>query len=86
MNVLDEFRQVIGVIIPQLIPSFNCAQNTPWHMYTVYEHIIHSVDFAPRDPVIRLTMLLHDIGKPSVKRTDENGRDHFKTHADAGEK
>lgn len=86
LNVLDEFRQVIGVIIPQLIPSFNCAQNTPWHTYTVYEHIIHSVDFAPCDPVIRLTMLLHDIGKPSVKRTDENGRDHFKTHADAGEK
>lgn len=86
LNVLDEFRQVIGVIIPQLIPSFNCAQNTPWHTYTVYEHIIHSVDFAPRDPVIRLTMLLHDIGKPSVKRTDENGRDHFKTHADEGEK
>lgn len=86
LNVLNEFRQVIGVIIPQLIPSFNCAQNTPWHTYTVYEHIIHSVDLAPRDPVIRLTMLLHDIGKPSVKRTDENGRDHFKTHADAGEK
>ncbi len=86
LNVLDEFRQVIGVIIPQLIPSFNCAQNTPWHTYTVYEHIIHSVDFAPCDPVIRLTMLLHDIGKPSVKLTDENGRDHFKTHADAGEK
>lgn len=81
LNVLDEFRQVIGVIIPQLIPSFNCAQNTPWHTYTVYEHIIHSVDFAPCDPVIRLTMLLHDIGKPSVKRTDENGVDHFKTHA-----
>lgn len=85
LNVLDEFRQVIGVIIPQLKPTFDCAQNTPWHTYTVYEHIIHSVDFAPHDPVIRLTMLLHDIGKPSVKRTDENGRDHFKTHADAGE-
>ena len=31
-------------------------------------------------------MQIHDIGKPSVKLTDENGRDHFKTHADAGEK
>ena len=81
LNVLDEFRQVIGVIIPQLIPSFNCAQNTPWHTYTVYEHIIHSVEYAPDDPVIRLTMLLHDIGKPAVKKTDENGVDHFKTHA-----
>lgn len=84
LSVLDEFRDVIGVIIPQLKPTFNCAQNTPWHTYSVYEHIIHAVDYAPQDPVIRLTMLLHDIGKPSVKRTDENGRDHFKTHAEAG--
>lgn len=84
LNVLDEYRQVIGVIIPQLTPTFDCAQNTPWHMFTVYEHIIHSVEYAPEDPVIRLTMLLHDIGKPLVKTTDENGRDHFKTHAAAG--
>lgn len=84
LNVLDEYRQVIGVIVPQLTPTFDCAQNTPWHMFTVYEHIIHSVEYAPEDPVIRLTMLLHDIGKPLVKTTDENGRDHFKTHAAAG--
>ena len=31
-------------------------------------------------------MLLHDIAKPVVKKTDENGRDHFKTHGPAGEK
>ena len=29
-------------------------------------------------------MLLHDIGKPQVKTTDEKGRDHFKTHAAVG--
>lgn len=84
LDVLDEYRQVIGAVIPQLIPTFDCAQNTPWHTFTVYEHIIHAVGYAPKDPVLRLTMLLHDIGKPSVKRTDENGRDHFKTHAAAG--
>ena len=31
-------------------------------------------------------MLLHDIGKPVVRKTDENGRDHFKMHGIAGEK
>ena len=36
--------------------------------------------------MLRLTMLLHDIGKPAVKRTDENGRDHFKMHGPVGEK
>ena len=29
-------------------------------------------------------MLLHDIGKPQVKTTDEKGIDHFKTHAAVG--
>ena len=26
-------------------------------------------------------MLFHDMGKPAVRTTDENGRDHFKGHA-----
>ena len=86
LHVLDEYREVIAVVIPELRNTFHCAQNTPWHMYNVYEHIIRAVAFAPPDSVIRLTMLLHDIGKPSVKKTDENGRDHFKTHAAAGKR
>ena len=30
-------------------------------------------------------MLFHDMGKPVMKTTDENGRDHFKGHAIASE-
>lgn len=83
LNVLDEYKEVIAVIIPELEPTFNCVQNNPWHIYNVYQHIIHAVAFAPKDVDIRLTMLLHDIGKPSVKTTDSRGIDHFKTHASA---
>lgn len=86
LSVLDQYREIMAVIIPELEPAMNCGQNTPWHIYNVYEHIIHAVDAAPKNPVIRLTMLLHDIGKPSVKTTDKNGKDHFRTHAQAGEK
>lgn len=84
MQVLDEYKGVIGVIIPELKPAFDCVQNNPWHIYNVYGHIIHAVDAAPKDEIIRLTMLLHDIGKPSVKTTDEKGIDHFKFHAPVG--
>ncbi|MDE5670892.1 MAG: CCA tRNA nucleotidyltransferase [Eubacterium sp.] len=84
MQVLDEYKEVIGVIIPELKPAFDCIQNNPWHIYNVYGHIIHAVDAAPKDDIIRLTMLLHDIGKPSVKTTDEKGIDHFKFHAPVG--
>ncbi|MCH5317696.1 MAG: CCA tRNA nucleotidyltransferase [Eubacterium sp.] len=84
VSVLDEYRDVVGVIIPELKPCFDCVQNNPWHIYNVYGHIIHTVGAAPKDKIIRLAMLLHDIGKPQVKTTDEKGIDHFKTHAVAG--
>ena len=61
-------------------------QNTPHHCYTVGEHILHSLVNIRPDRVLRLTMLLHDIGKPVCRTTDENGRDHFKGHGPVGEK
>ncbi len=80
--VLSEYREIFGVIIPELRPCFDCAQNNPWHIYDVYSHIAHAVAASPKKPVIRLAMLFHDIGKPLVKTTDERGIDHFKTHAE----
>ena len=45
------------------------------------EHTIRAMKYVKRDKILRLTMLFHDMGKPSTKTTDENGRDHFKGHA-----
>ena len=59
----------------------NVRQNTPHHKYDVAEHTLHAMKNVKRDKVLRLAMLFHDMGKPSVKTTDENGRDHFKGHA-----
>ena len=77
-------------ITAEFLPEFDACmetpQNTPHHCYTVGEHILHSLDYVRADRVLRITMLLHDIGKPVVRKTDENGRDHFKTHGEAGEK
>ena len=56
-------------------------QNTPHHIYDVAEHTIRAMKYVKRDKILRLTMLFHDMGKPSTKTTDENGRDHFKGHA-----
>ena len=61
-------------------------QNTPHHCYTVGEHILHSLLYVKEDRVLRITMFLHDIAKPVVRKTDENGRDHFKNHGPEGEK
>ncbi|MDO4337936.1 MAG: CCA tRNA nucleotidyltransferase [Eubacteriales bacterium] len=77
---------ITGVFLPEWDACMECAQNTPHHCYTVGEHILHSLLNIRADKVLRLTMLLHDIGKPVVKKTDENGRDHFKMHGPESEK
>ena len=79
-EVLLKYRDVIAEIIPELKPSFDCEQNSPWHIYDVYTHSVKSVAVLPKKDYIRLAMLLHDSGKPFVKKTDSNGLDHFKTH------
>ena len=77
-------------ITREFLPEFDACmeteQNTPHHCYTVGEHILHSLLLVRQDKVLRLTMLLHDIAKPVMRKTDENGRDHFKLHALEGEK
>lgn len=72
--------------LPEFDRCMETPQNTPHHCYNVGEHILHSLLYVRADKVLRLTMLLHDIAKPVVRKTDENGRDHFKTHASVGEK
>ena len=79
-RILLEYRDVFAVIIPQLAPCFDFAQNNPHHCYDVYTHICSSVNNIEPDWVLRLAMLLHDVGKPLVHTVDENGIDHFKTH------
>ncbi len=79
-NVLMKYREILAQVIPELRFIFNIPQNTKWHIYDVWEHTCKSVDVAPRDVALRLTMLLHDIGKAFSKTTDENGTDHFKGH------
>lgn len=72
--------------LPEFDACMETEQNTPHHCYTVGEHILKSLTEIENDRLLRITMLLHDIAKPVVKKTDENGRDHFKTHGPAGEK
>ena len=55
-------------------------QVNPHHCYTVGEHTLKGLTLIRRDKILRLTMLLHDIGKPASRTTDEKGIDHFYGH------
>ena len=76
---------ITKVVLPEWDDMVGVKQNTPHHKYDVAAHTVHALQNVKNDKVLRLTMLFHDMGKPVMKTTDENGRDHFKGHAIASE-
>ena len=69
------------VFLPEFDEIMCTTQETPHHMYTVGEHTLHAMMNVRTDKILRLTMLLHDMGKPALKTIDEKGTAHFKKHA-----
>lgn len=72
---------ITSVIMPEFDRIMVQRQNNPHHAYTTGEHTLIALKNIPADRILRLTMLFHDMGKPEVFMTDENGRDHFRGHA-----
>ena len=70
-----------SVFFPEFDRMMETEQETPHHMYNVGEHTLHAMKNIRSDKVLRLTMLLHDMGKPALKTMDSAGRAHFKKHA-----
>ena len=72
---------ITSVIMPEFDRIMVQRQKNPHHAYTVGEHTLVALQHTPAEKVLRLTMLFHDMGKPDVFTTDENGKDHFHGHA-----
>ena len=72
---------ITKVIMPEFDLCVQTPQNTPHHIYNVGEHTLRTLPVVPPDEIMRLTMLMHDFGKPAARYTDSTGRDHFKGHA-----
>ncbi len=85
---------VLGELIPELLPSVGCKQNR-FHKYDVWKHTLVSIDSvekALQDPpfpvklndwkmfMVRLSLLLHDSGKPYTKSVGKDGEIHFYGH------
>ena len=79
-RVLRAYPDIIGVIIPEVLPMVGYDQQNHHHSYDLWEHTVRAVEGVPPESDLRLTMLLHDTGKPSVRTTDERGEGHYKGH------
>lgn len=67
-------------ISPQLAQLYETEQNNPWHIGNVGLHTEQVLAHTPKNLHIRAAALLHDVGKPATKTTDQNGIDHFFGH------
>jgi tRNA nucleotidyltransferase (CCA-adding enzyme) len=87
MEGVETFRELglLNFIIPELVEGYGVTQNKH-HIYTVWEHNLLSLAYAVKQRwsfEIRLASLLHDVGKPRVKKGE--GKDStFYGHEVAG--
>ena len=79
-RILTDFAQVLFEILPELQPMYKNSHDNPHHCYDIYEHTLIAVESIDPEPTLRFAMLLHDCGKPAVKKFDENGVAHFYGH------
>ena len=79
-RILTDFAPVLFEILPELQPMYKNSHDNPHHCYDIYEHTLIAVESIDPEPTLRFAMLLHDCGKPAVKRFDENSVAHFYGH------
>ena len=78
--VLRQYPQVVGAVLPEILPMVGFDQRNPHHCYDVWEHTLHALDAAPSDSVLRWAVLFHDMGKPECFALDTQGIGHFMGH------
>ena len=83
-EVMEQFSDVLCVLLPELVPCVGFAQYNPHHAYDVWHHTLCALKNVPPEEPLRLAALLHDIGKPPTFFFDKNLVGHFYGHATVG--
>ena len=87
-EILREWN-ILPHFFSELLEGYGVIQNE-FHEYDVYYHSLSACDAAsPDDPIIRMSALFHDIGKPRSKRQvsvgdDELSKNVFYDHENIG--
>ena len=63
-------------ILPELLNAEGIKQNKKYHEYDVLSHLFHVYKVTPPSLTLRLSGLLHDIGKPEAEKEHGNMKGH----------
>ncbi len=76
-------------ILPEFKATYGYDQQNPHHHLTLDEHSFEVVRYAVKwgfDPLSRLALLLHDLGKPETQSFGEDGVAYYYKHEVVGSK
>jgi tRNA nucleotidyltransferase (CCA-adding enzyme) len=80
---------LLDYILPELTTGIGISQTRPGRHHTddVFTHNVLSLKFCPStDPIVKLTALLHDVGKPKAMSKDKDNLVIFHNHEVTGAK
>lgn len=85
-QIINNYKEIIAVFIPEIRDMFGFEQNNPYHMFDVWDHTIEVLVRAnlfmdPNSLVLALAAFFHDIGKPHNYQDGPDGIRHFYGHA-----
>jgi len=73
---------LLAILFPELMEGYRKRQNR-FHRYTIFRHVMETVDNIRAEPLLRLAALLHDVGKPRCRKK-EKGQWRFIGHERLG--
>ncbi len=82
--LLLESTGLLKHILPEVQEMVGMNQHNPHHDKDIFLHTLAVIDNSPRDITLRLSALLHDIGKPRTFSIDKKGIGHFYGHDELG--
>lgn len=81
-NVVESINNnldYLTLLIPEIKDMIGFEHKKKYHNLDVWEHTLKAISISNKDIDVRLTLLLHDIGKPHSYQEDGEFR-HYKNH------
>ena len=90
-KTLAQYGEILGGVVPEILPCIGCTQPGRWHCYDVWQHsaaAVAALDLRGQDTrgvrVLCWAAFLHDIAKPQCRTVGPDGAAHFKGHNQRG--
>lgn len=90
-KTLAQYGEILGGVVPEILPCIGCTQPGRWHCYDVWQHsaaAVAALDLRVQDTrgvrVLCWAAFLHDIAKPQCRTVGPDGAAHFKGHNQRG--